>query len=258
MTDLRPAPVPDPGDEWLAARRHTLVETLAHPPRRLAVPVTVAAAVAAATTAATTVVVVGGSTTSAFAGWSAAPTAPVAEESAVAQSACLSRAAQAQPANEAIRDGQPVNKTPVPLDTLTPVVTDTRGPYTVTVFQGTGGLYASCLTGPGSTVSTRQFVAPTTPVPADQVAVDLVAYRGLDGGTYTLIQGRAGPGVEEVRLVLDDGTTVEATEAGGLFVAWWPGDEGIGAAELTTAAGTSTQPLDLAGPRSRGGQPAKP
>lgn len=257
MTVLRPAPVPDPSEEWLAARRHALVQTLAHPPRRLAVPVSVAAAAAVATTVATTAVVVGGSTT-AFAGWSAAPTAPVARETAAAQSACLSGATRAQPANQAVRLGQPVNKAPVPLDALTPVVTDTRGPYTVTIFQGTGGLYASCLTGPGSTVSTRQFVASTAPVPEGQVVVDQVAFRGLGGGTYTLVEGRAGPGVGAVRLVLDDGTTVEATEGNGIFVAWWPGAEGIRTAELATAAGPATQPLDLAGPQSQGAQGTKP
>ena len=62
-------------------------------------------------------------------------------------------------------------------------------------------------------------------------------------GAYTLIDGRTEPGVTAVTLVLDNGQDVVATVADGWFVAWWPGSGNVTSAQVTTTAGTTTQPL---------------
>lgn len=62
-------------------------------------------------------------------------------------------------------------------------------------------------------------------------------------GPYTLVDGRTQPGVTGVTLVRDDGQDVVATVAGGWFVAWWLESASAGSAEVTTASGTTTEPL---------------
>ncbi len=63
-----------------------------------------------------------------------------------------------------------------------------------------------------------------------------------DGAAYSFADGHAGDGVSAVTLILDDGTNVQATVANGWFVAWWPSAQNVKSAELTTPAGTTTQP----------------
>src|SRR5271165_705253 len=43
---------------------------------------------------------------------------------------------------------------------------------------------------------------------------------------YTFVQGQVAAGVTGVTLVLSDRSNVQATMAGGSFVAWWPGSAG--------------------------------
>ena len=62
-------------------------------------------------------------------------------------------------------------------------------------------------------------------------------------GPYTLINGRTQPGVTGVTLLRDDGQDVVASVAHGWFVAWWPGSSGTTSAQVTTASGTTTEPL---------------
>ena len=45
--------------------------------------------------------------------------------------------------------------------------------------------------------------------------------------------------------MLSDGRAVQATVGNGWFVAWWPGDQGIKSAQLTTPAGVKTQTFNM-------------
>ena len=65
-------------------------------------------------------------------------------------------------------------------------------------------------------------------------------------GPYTLVEGKVASGVSAVALVRSDGEDVQASLAGGLFVAWWPGSLDATNAQLTTASGTTTQPISTA------------
>ena len=84
--------------------------------------------------------VVSVSTQSAFAGWTAVPTTPTNDQTSAALASCRAAPA-AGPA------GTEVTPPPVPIDT-TPVLTDTRGPYTLLLFDG-GETDALCVSGPG-------------------------------------------------------------------------------------------------------------
>ena len=62
-------------------------------------------------------------------------------------------------------------------------------------------------------------------------------------GPYTLVDGRVGPGVTGVTLVLDDGQDVVTTVADGWFVAWWPDGAGATSAQVASASGTTIETL---------------
>jgi hypothetical protein len=190
----------------------------------------------AAAAIAATVLVVGGRTNSAFAGWSATPTLAAADQTPAAQSVCLARLVQSSPKGQ----GRAV--------TFTPVLTDTRGPFTVTVFSSGAKGYVFCLAFPDGNTSLRGFAASSPAVPANGIAVDQVTYGGHSGaGNFGLIEGRVGSGVSAVTVVLQDGTAVQPSVGSGLFVAWWPGTQGLSSAEITTPTGVVTQPVDIRG-----------
>jgi len=72
----------------------------------------------------------------------------------------------------------------------------------------------------------------------------LVSHLSQDGnGPYTLVEGRVAPTVSAVNLVLSDGRQVTATTGGGWLVAWWPGSQNVTSAQITSASGTTTEPL---------------
>jgi hypothetical protein len=60
-----------------------------------------------------------------------------------------------------------------------------------------------------------------------------------------MVEGRVASGVTGVTLVRDDGQDVVATVADGWLLAWWPGDASAISSQVTTASGTSTEPLQL-------------
>jgi len=60
---------------------------------------------------------------------------------------------------------------------------------------------------------------------------------------YTFVQGQVAAGVTGVTLVLSDRSNVQATMAGGSFVAWWPGSAGATSAQIASSAGVATQQL---------------
>jgi hypothetical protein len=230
---------------------------------RRAVPVGLgAAAVAGAATAGTVFAVVLGGAAPAYAGWSPAPTASTAASpSPQASQSCLTALPSDQPAGGELGSG-----------TWQSELTDVRGPFTVALFQNDGA-YAACFTSSSFTEVT-QVTADDSSAANAQTANGSVRSLGSGGpaggmssvsvggtssgdlqnvvqthlsttadGPYTLVDGRVASGVTGVTLVLDNGQDVVATVADGWLIAWWPGDSAATSSQVTTASGTSTEPL---------------
>jgi hypothetical protein len=131
------------------------------------------------------------------------------------------------------------------------VLTDVRGPYTVTLFTAAEGeAVFSCFSGhnTGEVSLGGAFGAhPLVAVPAGQIAVR--SYGGNatppDEGSaeFSRLVGRVGSGVTAVSVNLSNGTQVTASTADGWFLAWWPGTTHPSAAEVTTSTGTTMQPV---------------
>jgi hypothetical protein len=92
------------------------------------------------------------------------------------------------------------------------------------------------------------------PLPAaDQITLDrLQAESANDGQAYTIAEGSVGPGVTAATLVLSDGSDIVTTTGNGLFLAWWPGSAVVTSATVTTATGTTTQPISSPTPDTGG------
>ena len=201
--------------------------------------------VASGTAATVSVLALGGSAT-AFAGWSATPAIPTADQSATTQDNCEADL----PAHLA-------------QGSWSQVATDVRGPYSLAVYKS-GTSLASCLTGPSfTTVQAESLVSDNAMVsasggPAPETAgssglhllsggaVEQLAvshFSQTANGVYTLVEGRLAPTVSAVTLILGDGQDVTATAGSGWLVAWWPGSEEVTAAQITTASGQTTDPL---------------
>jgi hypothetical protein len=238
-----------------------------HPRRhRLGVPVAVGAgAAASAATVGTVLAVVLGGATPAYAGWSPAPTASTtASPSPQASQSCLTSLPSNQPAGGELGSGS-----------WQSVLTDVRGPFTVALFQNDGA-YAACFTSSSFTEVT-QVSADDGSASNAQTANGSVRGLGSGGpaggmssvtvggtssgdlqnvvqthlatsadGPYTLVDGRVASGVTAVNLVLDNGQDVVATVADGWLIAWWPGSATATSSQVTTASGTSTEPLHSA------------
>lgn len=197
---------------------------------RLRPLLTLAGAAGLAIAAGTAISVIGLSAgaQSAFAGWSATPTTPAGGQVAAAEAAC---------AKQRPYPGEPG------YDGLTPRVVDTRGPFTLVVYiQGTS--HEECVVAPSGAASQSTMRGPEV-----AVAPGAIRWRSagsgaeLEGHSYSEVTGEVGAGVTAATLVLGDGTKVRTTIANGWFAAWWPGTEGATAAEVTTASGTTTEPL---------------
>ena len=231
--------------------------------RRVSPRLTVGAlAGAAATTAAVVSVVVLGGAPSAFAGWTASPTAPPGPQSATASTNCQAELA-ALPA-------------PTSPGGWAAVTTDVRGLYSLTIYQGDSA-EATCLTGPAVTIvsshgagggsmsvastgndasgsitssaisnstSTRVGTAGAGSIDATSVA----HLTSASEGPLTLVEGHIASDVTGVTLVRSDGTDVQASTGDGWFLAWWPGSQDATSAEVTTPAGVTTQTLNPAPP----------
>jgi hypothetical protein len=218
-------------------------------------PLTISALGAASGTAAVVSVVVVGGSQAAFAGWSAKPTAPTDAQSAATQDNCQARLATLPGAA-----GQ---------GSWSQVMTDVRGPYTFAIYEN-GSSLGSCFTGPsftsvsftsgntsggGMSVSGSSSGSGTGGESSSSMGVQspgggiehlAVNHLSLAGnGAYTVVDGRLESTVSAVTLVLSDGQDVTATTSNGWFVAWWPGNQDVTAAQITTAAGKATEPLDV-------------
>ncbi|MGH2878193.1 MAG: hypothetical protein ACRDK4_01105 [Solirubrobacteraceae bacterium] len=120
------------------------------------------------------------------------------------------------------------------------VLTDTRGPFTMVIFQNATNFW-SCFPEAGATAGASGAI-PATPA-SGRIAVSGEANSPAD--PYTVIYGRVGAGLREVSLVLADGSKVKSTVTDGWFAAWWPGDRQANAVELGGENGLSTQALHL-------------
>jgi hypothetical protein len=227
---------------------------------------------AAATSGAIVSVVVFGGAQAAFAGWSAAPTAATSGQTATADTQCQSRLSSLSTPSGSIVTGG-----------WTPVVTDVRGPFTVVIFQD-GTATANCFTGPSFTLvsastgfgpgSTQEgemsssasagtsgphtgSVGTSLGTSADSIGGGVGHFTTAHlqtsaGDAYTLAEGQIDSTVTGITLQRSDGSSVEATVENGWFVAWWPGDQSVSSVQVTTAAGTTTQPVQI--PASPAGQ----
>jgi hypothetical protein len=168
---------------------------------------TVAAAVAA-------LVTVGSSVAPAFAGWQATPSTPAPGQLAQAEQAC----------------GQ---------DLGSPVLSDSRGPYTASIYAGSTTSNV-CLSGNGVSMSSSSTSQVPASVAAGHIQSNGGGTRDSAGNALTLVDGRTGAGVTAVTIDRGDGSSVQATVAHGWYLAWWPGTVAAKNAEVTTASGTST------------------
>jgi hypothetical protein len=185
-----------------------------HPVRKLpAIGALGAVSIAAAVGA---VVTLGSSAAPAFAGWQRTPSAPAAGQLAQAAQAC----------------GQ---------DLGSPVLTDSRGPYTAAIYANSS-TSATCLSGNGVSMSSGSNWATPTPatIAAGQIQPGGGGTRDSAGNALTLVDGRTGAGVTAVTIERSDGSSVQATVSNGWYLAWWPGIVTATRALVTTASGTNT------------------
>ncbi len=82
-------------------------------------------------------------------------------------------------------------------------------------------------------------------VPAGKVLLASSHRTTRAGQAYSFAEGHTGSGVTAVKLVLDDGTPMQATVDNDWFVAWWPSAHEVKTAEVTTPTGVTTQTFDL-------------
>jgi hypothetical protein len=194
--------------------------------RRLRPPLAIGALASAAGAAGAAAIVISltAGASNAFAGWTATPTAPLPGQLAAAQASCEA--------------SQP------PIAGLPLTLTDTRGPFTFSVYANSNSS-ATCFKGPGFMSTSANVASAALNVPTGQVLLSSSHRTERGGHAFSLADGRTGPGVSGVTLSLDDGTNVRATVGGGWFVAWWPSGHEIKSAELTTPTGTVTQTFNL-------------
>lgn len=251
-TDLREALTRRAAD--VPADATARLRALDYHPRahRLRPPVAVGALAGAAGAVAVvgSIVGLGARASNAFAGWSSSPTQAAGDQTSQAEAACRSRLSVA-PAPPS----PPGTTVPKPsTGTLSPVLTDTRGPFTVVILAGDNG-NASCITGPSFVALTGSAGPGASDVPAGRIQLSSTHLTTRDGHPYTLVEGHAGPGVTDASLALSDGSRVKASIKNGWFAAWWPGGQDTTRADVTTPSGTTTQHLLAHGPLDCGPGP---
>jgi len=160
------------------------------------------------------VVTFGSSAAPAFAGWQPTPTTP--------------------PPGQLPQGAQPCGP-----DLGSPVLTDSRGPYTASIYADSSTSDV-CLSGNGVSMSSSSTSVVPTSVAAGQIQIGGTGTRDSAGNALTLVDGRTGAGVTAVTIKRSDGNSVHATVANGWYLAWWPGTVTATNAQVTTASGTST------------------
>jgi hypothetical protein len=148
----------------------------------------------------------------AFAGWTTSPTAPRPGQLAAAQLHCGAGAG-------------------------TPALSDTRGPYTASIYADG----STCLSGNGIKINSSSSGGANARIPAGRIALGGTGESDSDGHALTMVDGPIGAGVTGVKITRSDGSSVQATVRNGWYLAWWPGNQRPVTAHVATAGGTSTQ-----------------
>lgn len=184
-------------------------------PRRHRIPVPAVGALGAGGVAAGVAILIslGSAATPAFAGWQATPTPLAPGQVAPSGGEC----------------GQGLG---------TPVLTDSRGPYTASIYDD-ATTSELCLSGAG--ISMSSTTNSTAGIGPGQVGLHGRGMQDSTGDALTLVDGRVGAGVTAVTINRADGSSVQATVAGGWYLAWWPGTTPAATAEVTTAGGTASE-----------------
>jgi hypothetical protein len=204
--------------------------------RRVRPRLAIGALAGAAGTAGAVVAVISldASATNAFVGWTPTPTPPSPQQIAEANAACQ---AKQPPGSEGSARRSPIARLPLKL-------TDTRGPFTFSVYADATSS-AICISGPSFTSISGSTASAPVNVPAGRVTLSTSHLTRRDGRAYAFADGHTGDGISAVTLILDDGTKVQASLANGWFVAWWPGSHEVKSAEITTPGGVNSQTFDL-------------
>ena len=171
----------------------------------------------------TAVLSLAGGASTAFAGWSAQPTTPSASQLQAAQSYCAAN---------------------IPNPGLSQQLVDSRGPYTIIVYQSTAAstqTYNFCTVGPSFRNASGWSSSPPVTPPAGRLFLWNDHASTDDGQPYGTMIAQAGAGVTAANVTLTDGSVVTATVQNGWVVAWWPGNGHVVSAQLTTPTGTQTQ-----------------
>lgn len=163
------------------------------------------------------VVLLGSSAAPAFAGWTSSPTAPLRGQLAAAQQHCGTGSG-------------------------TPVLTDTRGPYTASIYADG----STCVDGNGIEISSGAGGNATSSIPAGTVQLNGAGESDSDGHALTMVDGPIGAGVTGVTVTRSNGSSVQATVKNGWYLAWWPGSERPVTAQVSSTSGTRTQSFPTA------------
>ena len=193
------------------------------------------------------VVLAGPGTANAFAAWTAAPTTPAPGRLSSAEATCEAAAATPPPDKTAglATGATQVSLVDTPRTLHTGLVRD-EPIYHPHVREWPVDQHQA------NSQMTDVGGQPVLPE-AGQIAVDrLQAKSANDGQAYTIAEGSVGPGVTAATLVLNDGSDIVATTGNGLFLAWWPGSAVVTSATVTTATGTTTQPISPSTPHTSG------
>jgi hypothetical protein len=167
--------------------------------------------------AAGAVILLGSSATPAFAGWTASPTAPLAGQLAAAEQHCGASAG-------------------------TPLLTDTRGPYTASIYADG----STCVEGNGIRVSSHSSGGRRSGTRAGMIGLNGAGESDSDGHALTMVDGPIGAGVTGVTITRSDASSVQATAKNGFYLAWWPGTERAVLARVASVSETRTQSFPAA------------
>jgi hypothetical protein len=179
-------------------------------------PVLGSVGLSAAAAAAAAAILLGSSPAPAFAGWTANPTAPLPDQVAAAEQRCGAGAG-------------------------TPVLIDTRGPYTASIYADG----STCVEGNGITISGSSGGGKSS-LPAGAIQLNGAGESDSDGHALTMVDGPIGAGVTSVTITRGDGSSVQATVKNGWYLAWWPGTQRAVTAQVASESGTSTRSFPTA------------
>ncbi|MGL5853506.1 MAG: hypothetical protein ACRCZD_22205 [Phycicoccus sp.] len=204
--------------------------------RRIRRAVALGGVAAAATTGIVAVQLVGGGE-SAYAGWTATPKTPTAEQQAAAAAKCRQKNVESAEAGARYRAAseEAAGSSEIPLpDVLTWInrsqvaLAEQRGPWSLVVLSGTG-FEALCLDGgPDADEDSKAGGARIYSGEAEPLDPRRIEFAGggiSDGpGGENIVHeyGRVGSDVERITIRTTNRGDVVATVANGYFAAWWP------------------------------------